>query len=78
MDGQAEVVSKSVEAYLRCSCGEKPKKWINWLHWTKYWYNTTYHNSIGITPFQAVYGRLSVPLIKYGDHKFYTRSAVER
>ncbi|XP_050942184.1 transposon Tf2-1 polyprotein isoform X1 [Cucumis melo] len=66
-DGQTEVVNKSVETYLRCFCGEKPQEWSQWLHWAEYWYNTTYHSSIGITPFQAVYGRLPPPLIYYGD-----------
>ncbi|TYK19571.1 transposon Tf2-1 polyprotein isoform X1 [Cucumis melo var. makuwa] len=33
----------------------------------EYWYNTTYHSSIGITPFQVVYGRLPPPLMYYGD-----------
>ncbi|KAA0047237.1 Retrotransposable element Tf2 [Cucumis melo var. makuwa] len=66
-DGQTEVVNKSVETYLRCFCGEKPNEWSQWLHWAEYWYNTTYHSSIGITPFQAGYGRLPPPLIYYGD-----------
>ena len=66
-DGQMEVVNWGVEAYLRCFCGEKPKKWLNWLHWAEYWYNTTYQRSIGITPFQVVYGQLPLPLIYYGD-----------
>ncbi|KAA0039716.1 ty3-gypsy retrotransposon protein [Cucumis melo var. makuwa] len=66
-DRQTEVVNKNVEAYLRCFCGEKPREWSQWLHWAEYWYNTTYHGSIGISPFQAVYGRLPPPLIQYGD-----------
>ena len=67
-DGQTEVVNRrSVEAYLRCFCSERPKEWIDWLHWVQYWYNTTSHCSIGITPFQAVYGRLPPPLLYYGD-----------
>lgn len=33
----------------------------------KYWYNTTYQVSIGITLFQAVYGCVTPPLIYYGD-----------
>lgn len=61
MDGQTEVVNCSVEAYLRCFCGEKPKEWV------EYWYNTTYRSSIGITPFQAVYGSSPPLLIYYGE-----------
>lgn len=61
------MVNKSVEAYLKCFCGERLKEWSKWLHLVEYWYNTTYHSSIGITPFQAVYGRLPLPLIQYGD-----------
>ncbi|KAA0059567.1 Ty3/gypsy retrotransposon protein [Cucumis melo var. makuwa] len=66
-DGQTEVVNKSVETYLRCFCGERPHEWSQWTHWAEYWYNTTYHSSIGITPFQAVYGGLPPPLVYYGD-----------
>ncbi|KAA0037056.1 transposon Tf2-1 polyprotein isoform X1 [Cucumis melo var. makuwa] len=66
-DGQTEVVNKSVETYLRCFCGERPHEWSQWIHWAEYWYNTTYHSSIGIIPFQAVYGRLPPPLVYYGD-----------
>ncbi|KAA0062227.1 Transposon Ty3-I Gag-Pol polyprotein [Cucumis melo var. makuwa] len=66
-DGQTEVVNRGLEAYLRCFCGERPKEWTNWLHWMEYWYNTTYNSSIGITPFQAVYGRLPPLLLYYGD-----------
>ena len=57
-DGQTEVANRGVEGYLRCFCGERPKEWVNWLHLTEYWYNTTYQSSIGITPFQAVYNHL--------------------
>lgn len=54
-DGQTEVVNRSVEAYLHCFCGERPKEGISWLHSAKYWYNTTYQCSIGINSFQVVY-----------------------
>ncbi|TYK27711.1 DNA gyrase subunit A [Cucumis melo var. makuwa] len=62
-----KVVNRSVEAFLCCFCGEKPKEWITWLHWAEYWYNTTYQSSIGIIPFQAVYGHSPPPLITYEE-----------
>ena len=37
------------------------------MHWAEYWYNTTYQISIGVTPFQVVYGHLPPPLIYYGE-----------
>ena len=44
-DGQIEIVNKSVEIYLHCFCGERPKEWVKWIRWAEYWYNTTYHRS---------------------------------
>ena len=68
-DGQTEVVNRGVETYMRCFCSERPKEWTRWLHCAKYLYNTTFQKSLGVTPFQAVYGRMPPPLIYYGDHK---------
>ena len=31
-NGQTEEVNRGVETYLRCFCGERPKKWTRWLH----------------------------------------------
>ncbi|KAL0533232.1 hypothetical protein IC582_030448 [Cucumis melo] len=66
-DGQTEVVNRGVETYLRCFCNEKPKEWVRWLPWTEYWYNTTFHRSIGMTPFQVVYGRQPPTVLSYGN-----------
>ncbi|KAL4025181.1 hypothetical protein IC575_013559 [Cucumis melo] len=66
-DGQTEVVNRGVETYLRCFCNEKPKDWSKWLPWTEYWYNTTFQRSIGMTPFQVVYGRQPPTLLSYGS-----------
>lgn len=64
-DGQTEVVNRSLEQYLRCFVSSQPRLWEHCLAWAEYWYNTTHHQSIGMTPFEAVYGRPPPPLIHY-------------
>lgn len=56
-DGQTEVVNQTLETYLRCMTGERPKDWLRWLALAEYWYNTTFHTSAQTTPYQVVYGQ---------------------
>lgn len=56
IDGQTEIVNKWVEGYLwNCVLGQH-QAWVKWLHLGEYCYNTTYHMSIGMPPFKALYG----------------------
>ncbi|RVW93070.1 Transposon Tf2-11 polyprotein [Vitis vinifera] len=64
-DGQSEVVNRCVEQYLRCYAHHHPRKWSFFLPWAEFWYNTTYHASTGMTPFQALYGRLPPTIPHY-------------
>src|ERR1041385_1776447 len=32
------------------------KEWHNWLPLTEWWYNTSFHTSLKMTPFQSLYG----------------------
>ena len=56
-DGQTEVLKKTLEMYLRCFMFDHPKAWFEMLPWAQFWYNTSFHHNIGMSPFKAVYGR---------------------
>ena len=55
-DGQTERVNQCLEMYLRCVLHEFPTKWVSWLPQAEFWYNSTYHSSLGCTPYKALYG----------------------
>ena len=64
-DGQTEAINRCLESYLRCFAAEQPKHWSYWVPWAEYWYNTTFHVSIGRSPFEAVYGRQPPKLLRF-------------
>lgn len=55
-DGQTERVNQCVEAYLRCMVFQEPRDWHKWLPTAEWWYNTSYHTSLQVTPYEALYG----------------------
>ncbi|KAL6566284.1 hypothetical protein OROGR_001899 [Orobanche gracilis] len=56
-DGQTEVVNRSVECYLRCFTMHETKQWSRYIPLAQYWFNTCKHNAIGMTPYEALFGR---------------------
>jgi hypothetical protein len=64
-NGQTKIVNKCVENYLRCFTQDSPKHWTNWLPWAEFCYNTTWHASTKMTPFEAVYGVPPPRLLSY-------------
>jgi hypothetical protein len=64
-DGQTEVVNRMLEQYLRCFAGDQPRKWVEWIPWAEFSYNTSIHSSTKMTPFEAVYGIPSPNLLTY-------------
>lgn len=55
-DGQTEIVNKWVEGYLRNYIAGQQKAWVKWIYLCEYCYNSTYHMSIQMSPFMALYG----------------------
>jgi len=70
-EGQTEIVNKWIEGYLRNYVAGQQRTWIKWLHLGEYCYNTTYHMSIRMTPFKALYGyeALDYADLAFGDSR---------
>jgi hypothetical protein len=64
-DGQTEIVNKALKNYLRCFTQDSPKNWSYWLPWAEYSYNTSWHSSTKLTPFEVVYGVPPPRLLTY-------------
>lgn len=56
-DGQTERVNQVIEDILRAYCSREPTKWIQFLPLVEFSYNSSYQQSIGMTPFCALYGQ---------------------
>ena len=54
-----------LEGYLRNYASGQQKAWIKWFPLCEFCYNTTFHMSIGMSPFKALYGYDASPFI---DH----------
>jgi hypothetical protein len=64
-DGQKKVVNKCLETYLRFFASEKQHQWAQWLPLAKWWYNTSYHTTTRMTPFEVVYGQKPTSVLSY-------------
>jgi hypothetical protein len=54
---ERERENQCLENYLRCMTFAQPTKWHHWLAHAEWWYNTSLHTSLKMTPFQALYAR---------------------
>ncbi|XP_026399186.1 uncharacterized protein LOC113295041 [Papaver somniferum] len=64
-DGQTEVTNRTLEFYLHCFTGIRKTDWFKWLTWAEWWYKTSYHSSIKMTPYQDLYCRAPPTISTY-------------
>ncbi|WVZ06548.1 hypothetical protein V8G54_019894 [Vigna mungo] len=57
MDGQTEVMNRTIEQYLRAFVHHKPSLWFKFLPWVEYHYNTSIHSGSGLSPFEVMFGK---------------------
>jgi hypothetical protein len=55
-EGQTECINQCMELFLCCFNNTFPKKWLSWISLAEFWYNSSFHSSIGWSPFEALYG----------------------
>ena len=56
-DGQSERTIRTLEDLLRACVLDWGEKWDQYLHLAEFSYNNSYHASIGMSPYEALYGR---------------------
>ena len=59
-DGQTKVVNKSLGF-----AADKPQSWVDWLPLAEFWFNTNFHTSLKLTPFEALYGYSPPKVVDY-------------
>lgn len=68
--GQIERVNQCLEMYLRCAIHDTPTLW-KLLPLAEFCYNSSYHSTLGCSPFKALYGYEPVfaaaPIVSEGE-----------
>ena len=54
-----------MEHYLRAFIANKPSTWVEWLPLAEFWFNTNFHTSIKMTPFEVLYGYPPLRVLDY-------------
>ena len=73
-NGQSEQTIQTLEDMLRACLLDFKTQWDESLSLCKFAYNSSYHSSIGIAPFEALYGRrCKTPVYwkEVGEHSFH-------
>jgi hypothetical protein len=45
-----------MEIFLRCFVSACPNRWVEWIYLVEFWYNSSWHSTLGFSPFEVFYG----------------------
>jgi hypothetical protein len=65
MDVQTKEVNKCLEIYFRYFSSDQQHQWVQWLPLVEWWYNTSYHTTTHMTPFEQVYRKTPPSVLPY-------------
>ena len=66
-DGQIERVNQVIEDMLRSYCSQQPQLWIKFLPLVEFAYNSSFHRSLQMSPFKALYGQDCLIPLRFAD-----------
>ena len=52
---------------LRSYCSQQPRQWLKYLPLVEFAYNSSHHQSLGMSPFKALYGQDCLVPIKFAN-----------
>ena len=67
IDGQTKRVNQIIEDMLRSYCSQQPCQWLKYLPLVEFAYNSSPHQSLGMSPFKALYGQDCLVPIKFAN-----------
>ena len=76
-DGQTERVNQVIEDILRAYCSREPKAWFHYLPLVEFAYNSSYHRSIGMSPFKALYGQDCITPLNWSDPTLRVEASIQ-
>ena len=50
---------------MRAFAANRPQTWVEWLPLAEFWFNTNFHTSTKLTPFEALFGYPPPKLLDY-------------
>ena len=66
-NGQIERVNQVIEDMLRSYCSQQPHLWFKFLPLVEFAYNSSYHQSLGMSLFKALYGQDCLVPYRFAD-----------